>query len=70
MKDLLLIVAHLLTTLAILLGLGGATTIVVNSILIKQKLVIIDRSGQRAPNLCSLGQFRGELALQMFPHII
>jgi len=51
MKDLLLIVAHLLTTLARMLGPGGAKAIVADSLLMKQQLLIVNRSRQRAPNL-------------------
>jgi len=51
MKDLLLIIAHLLTTLARLLGPGGAKAIVADSLLMKQQLLIVNRSRQRAPNL-------------------
>jgi hypothetical protein len=51
MKNLLLIVAHLLTTLAKLPGLGGAKAIVADSLLMKQQLLIINRSRRRAPNL-------------------
>ena len=51
MKDLLLIVAHVLTTLARLLGPGGAKAIVADSLLMKQQLLIVNRSRQRAPNL-------------------
>jgi len=51
MKNLLLIVAHLLTTLAKLLGPGGAKAIVADSLLMKQQLLIINRSRRRAPNL-------------------
>ena len=51
MKDLLLILAHLLTTLAKLLGPGGAKAIVADSLLMKQQLIVINRSRRRAPNL-------------------
>ncbi|MDA9982824.1 helix-turn-helix domain-containing protein, partial [Gammaproteobacteria bacterium] len=51
MKDLLLILAHLLTTLAKLLGPGGAKAIVADSLLLKQQLIVINRSRRRAPNL-------------------
>ena len=50
MKDLLLIVAHLLATLARMLGPGGAKAIVADSLLMKQRLLIVNRSRQRAPN--------------------
>jgi len=51
MKDLLLMLAHLLATLAKLLGPGGAKAIVADSLLIKQQLLIINRTRRRAPNL-------------------
>jgi len=51
MKDLLLMLAHLLATLAKLLGPGGAKAIVADSLLMKQQLLIINRSRRRAPNL-------------------
>ena len=46
MKTLLLMFAHLLTTLAKLLGSGGAKAIVADSLLMKQQLLIINRSRQ------------------------
>ena len=51
MKNLLLMFAHLLATIAKLLGPGGAKAIVADSLLMKQQLLIINRSRQRAPNL-------------------
>ena len=51
MKDLLLILVHLLTILAKLLGSGGAKAIVADSLLMKQQLIVINRSRRRAPNL-------------------
>ena len=51
MKNLLLMLAHLLATIAKLLGPGGAKAIVADSLLMKQQLLIINRSRQRAPNL-------------------
>ena len=49
MKNLPLILAHLLATLAQLLGPGGAKAIVADSLLMKQQLLIINRSRRRAP---------------------
>jgi hypothetical protein len=43
--------AHLLATLATLLGPGGAKAIVADSLLMKQQLLITNRSRRRAPNL-------------------
>jgi len=51
MKDLVFLLIHLLTTLAKLLGPGGAKSIVADSLLMKQQLLIINRSRRRAPNL-------------------
>jgi putative transposase len=54
MKDLLILLAHLLTTVAKLPGLGGARAVVADSLLIKQQLLVIHRSRRRAPNLSTL----------------
>ena len=51
MKVLLLMFAHLLATLAKLLGPGGTKAIVADSLLMKQQRLIINRSRRRAPNL-------------------
>jgi len=53
-KDLLLILAHLLATLVKLLGPGGARAIVADSLLMKQQLLIINRPRRRAPNLTAI----------------
>ena len=57
MKDLHALLAHLLATIAKLLGPGGAKAIVADSLLMKQQLLIINRSQQRAPNLSALDRF-------------
>ena len=54
MKDLLVLLAHLLTTIAKLLGPGGAKAVVADSLLMKQQLLVISRSRRRAPNLSAL----------------
>ena len=54
MKDLLILLAHLLTTIAKLLGHGGAKTIVADSLLMKQQFLIMNRARQRAPNLTAM----------------
>jgi len=41
MKDLLILLAHLLTTVAKLMGLGGARDVVADSLLMKQQLLVI-----------------------------
>jgi putative transposase len=54
MKDMLVLLAHLLTTIAKLLGPGGARAVVADSLLMKQQLLVINRSRRRAPNLSAL----------------
>ena len=71
MKDLLLLFAHLLTTLAKLLGPGGARSIVADSLLMKQQLLIINRSRRRAPNLTPIDRILlGFWTLFLSPHHI
>jgi len=57
MKDLVFLLIHLLTTLAKLLGPGGAKAIVADSLLMKQQLLVISRSRKRSPNLSVLDRF-------------
>ena len=71
MKVLLLMLAHLLTTLAQLLGPGGAKAIVADSVLMKQQLLIINRSRRRAPNLTVIDRLLlGFWTLFLSPHHI
>jgi putative transposase len=71
MKNLLLLLAHFLTTLAKLLGPGGARAIVADSLLMKQQLLIINRSRQRAPNLTPIDRILlGFWSLFLKPHRI
>ena len=57
MRDLFLLIAHLLTTVARLLGPGGARAVVADSLLMKQQLLIINRRRMRAPSLTPLDRF-------------
>jgi hypothetical protein len=57
MKDLLIHLIHLLTTIARLLGPGGAKAIVADSLLMKQPLRIFNRTRRRSPNLSALDRF-------------
>ncbi len=71
MKDLLVLLAHLLTTIAKLLGPGGAKLIVADSLLMKQQLLVINRSRRRAPNLSVSDRFLfGFWSLFLSPHRI
>jgi hypothetical protein len=54
MTDMLVRLAHLLTTIAKLLGPDGARAVVADSFLMKQRLLVINRSRRRAPNLSAL----------------
>ena len=57
MKDLLILLVHLLTTIAKLLGPGGAKAIVADSLLMKQQILIMNRARRRAPNLTAVDRF-------------
>ena len=63
--------AHLLATLARILGPGGAKAIVADSLLMKQQLLIINRSRRRAPNLTPIDRILlGFWSLFLSPHHI
>ncbi len=51
MRDLSALFLHFLTTLARLLGPGGARAVVAETLLIKHQLVTLNRSRRRGPNL-------------------
>ncbi len=51
MRDLLALLVHFSTTLSRLLGPGGTRAVIAETLLIKQQLVILNRSRRRAPNL-------------------
>ena len=53
MRDLVILFVHIIATLARLLGPGGIRAVVAESVLIKQQLLILNRSRQRSPNLRS-----------------
>ncbi|MGB5474183.1 MAG: hypothetical protein WBQ78_11965 [Gammaproteobacteria bacterium] len=57
MKELLIFLMHLLTTIAKLLGPDGARAVIADSLLMKQQLLVISLSRQRAPNLSALDRF-------------
>src|ERR1700681_1294189 len=51
MRDLAVLFLHLLATVARLGGRGGARAVVAESVLVKEQLLILNRSRKRAPNL-------------------
>ena len=57
MKDLIILLMHLLATLAKIMGPGGAKAVVADSLLMQQQLLVINRSRLRAPNLSALDRF-------------
>jgi putative transposase len=50
-RDLAVLFLHLLATVARLAGPGGARSLVAESVLVKQQLLILNRSRKRSPNL-------------------
>ena len=51
MRNLVILVVHVMATLARLLGPGGIRSVIAESVLVKQQLLILNRSRQRSPNL-------------------
>ena len=51
MKDTFILLVHLLTTVAKLLGPGGTKAVIAENLLLKQQVLVITRSRRRAPNL-------------------
>jgi len=70
-QDLLVLLAHLLPTLAKLLGSGGTRAVVADSLLMKQQFMVISRSRRRAPNLSARDRILlGFWSLFFTPHRI
>ena len=68
MRNLAVLVIHLIATLARLLGPGGVRSLVAESLLLKQQLLLLNRSRQRSPNLCAWDRIlAGLLALLVRP---
>ncbi len=57
MKNLMLLLAHLLTTVVRLLGPGGANAVIAENLLLKQQLLIFSRARRRASNFTALDRF-------------
>ena len=51
MRDLAVLLVHVLATVARLAGPGGVRAVVAESLLLKQQLLILNRSRTRAPRL-------------------
>ena len=53
MSNLVILCIHFMATLARLLGPGGVRSLVAESLILKHQLLIVKRSLQRSPNLCT-----------------
>src|SRR2546429_9917190 len=51
MRDFVILFVHLIATVARIAGSGGVRSVVAESVLVKQQLLILNRSRKRAPNL-------------------
>src|SRR5437867_13245106 len=51
MRDLAVLFLHLIVTLVRIAGPGGMRSVVAESVLVKQQLLILNRSRKRSPNL-------------------
>jgi putative transposase len=68
MSNLVILFIHFLATLARLLGPGGVRSIVAESLILKHQLLIVARSRQRSPNLCTSDRIlAGLMALLVRP---
>ena len=69
MRDLAVLLLHVLATVARLAGPGGVRAVVAESVLVKQQLLILNRARTRSPRL-RLGDrvVAGVCALLMRPH--
>jgi putative transposase len=53
MRDFLILLVHLLVTVSRLVRPGGLRSVLVESLLLRHQLLILNRGRKRAPNLCS-----------------
>ena len=51
MRDFLILLVHLMVTLARLAGPGGLRSVVAESVLVRHQLLVLSRGRKRAPNL-------------------
>src|SRR6516162_4635555 len=68
MSNLVILCIHFMATLARLLGPGGVRSLVAESLILKHQLLIVNRSRQRSPNLCTSDRIlAGLMALLVRP---
>jgi len=51
MRDLIILIVHLITTVLRLVRPGGLRAVIAESVIVKHQLLILSRSRRRAPNL-------------------
>ena len=61
MRDLVILLIHVIVTLFRICGSGGIRSVVAESVLVKHQLLILNRSRQRAPNLRASDRFAAGL---------
>ena len=54
MRDLILLIVHVVTTVLRLIEPGGVRAVIAESVLTKHQMLILNRSRRRAPNLRTL----------------
>ena len=54
MRDLFVLITHLIVTTIRTVTPGGARAVIAESLLLKQQLLILNRSRNKAPRLCAL----------------
>jgi hypothetical protein len=57
MRDIIILFVHVIVTLSRLLGRGGVRSVVAESVLLKQPLLILNRSRKPSPNLRASDRF-------------
>ena len=66
MRDLVILLVHLITTVFRLARPGGLRAVVAESVLSKHQMLILNRSRRRAPNLRIQDRFIAELCSLWF----
>src|SRR5438128_1661554 len=61
MRDLIVLLVHLITTVLRIARPGGLRSVIAESVLIRHQLLIVSRSRRRAPNLCVLDRLTAGL---------
>ena len=68
MRDVVILFVHVIVTLSRLWGRGGIRSVVAESVLLKQQLLILNRSRKRAPNLRANDRFVAGLCSLFMNH--